>query len=99
MRRDLPPRARGDVCRAFALALVAAGACRGVPDAALSQLLEARRVAADLHVQFVKAADASDRAVLADTDAESVVFAREAEAAVGAVQSGLGELGTELAGL
>ena len=51
-------------------------------------------MAADLHVQFVKAAGASDRAMLADTHEESVAFARQAEAAVGSVQSGLGELGT-----
>jgi hypothetical protein len=78
------------VCAAF---VVVVAGCRGVPDPALTQLIEARRVAAELHVQFVKASDASDRAVLADTDEESVTFAGQAQAALGAVQSGLGELG------
>ena len=82
---------------AFACVLV--GACRGAPDSALTQLLEARRLAADLHVEFIKASNASDRAVLADTDEASVAFAREAETAARAVQTGLGELGTRVQGL
>jgi hypothetical protein len=82
-----------------ALLLLGLAGCRGVPDPALTQLIEARRVAAELHVQFIKASDASDRAVLADTDEESVVFARQAKAAVRSVESGLGELGTRLASL
>jgi hypothetical protein len=70
--------------------------CRGVPDPAFTQLLEARRVAAELHVQFIKAAGASDRAVLADTDEASVAFAKEAESAVQSVQTDVGELGAQL---
>ena len=52
---------------------------------ALERLSEARRLAADLHVQFAKAADASNRAVMADTDEASVAFAREAEQAKAAI--------------
>jgi hypothetical protein len=65
----------------------------------LTQLWEARRVAADLHVQFIKAADASDRAVMADTDESSVAFARDADAAAQSVRSGMAELGTRLGSL
>ncbi len=52
----------------------------------LEQLTEARRLAADLLVQFTKAADAANRAVMADTDDASVAFAREADQATQAVQ-------------
>ena len=78
----------------WAMALVVLAGCRGAPDPAFTQLLEARRAAAELHVDFEKAADASDRAVLADTDEASVSFARQAESALQSVQSGIGEIGT-----
>ena len=52
---------------------------------ALERLSEARHLAADLQVQFSKAADASNRAVMADTDEASVAFAREAEQAKAAI--------------
>lgn len=61
--------------------------------------MEARRLAADLLVQFTKAADASNRAVMADTDDASVQFAREAEQATRTVQSDSGLLGPILRGL
>lgn len=48
---------------------------------ALTQLLSARRVAADLRARFSKATDASNRAVLATTDEASGTYAREAEQA------------------
>jgi hypothetical protein len=86
-----------------ALCLVALGAvlgtaagCRGVPNPLFTQLSEARALAADLHVQFVKAADASDRAVMAETDEESVAFAREAERATQSVGGDITALGTRL---
>jgi hypothetical protein len=52
---------------------------------ALERLSEARHLAADLQVQFSGAADASNRAVMADTDEASVAFAREAEEAKAAI--------------
>ena len=52
----------------------------------LTQLLEARQLAADLRLQFNKAADASNRAVMADTDEASSAAAREAEEVTGAIQ-------------
>jgi len=53
---------------------------------ALERLSEARHLAADLHVQFSRASDASSRAVMADTDEASVAFAREAVQAKEALQ-------------
>jgi hypothetical protein len=47
----------------------------------LVALDEARETAADLRVQFTQATDASNRAVMADTDEASLAFAHEAEAA------------------
>src|SRR5262245_43696476 len=53
---------------------------------ALDRVAEARRLASDLHVQFTRAADASNRAVMADTDGTSTAFAREADLATDAAQ-------------
>jgi hypothetical protein len=80
-------------------ALPFAAACKNAPNAAFIELGEARRLAADLRVQFNKAADASDRAVMADTDETSVSFAREAERATKVVQDDVAELGPHLASL
>jgi hypothetical protein len=52
----------------------------------LERQSEARRIAADLLVQFTKAADAANRSVMADTDESSVVFAGEAQQAKEAIQ-------------
>jgi len=71
---------------AAAICLGAAAGCIKAPETALERLVEARRSAADLLVQFIKAADASNRAVMADTDNVSVAFAREAEQATQSVQ-------------
>jgi hypothetical protein len=65
----------------------------------LERQSEARRLAADLLVQFTKAADAANRAVMADTDEASVAFAREAEQAKEAVQKDAKTLGPVLQGL
>jgi len=65
--------------------MLALAGCRGVPDVALTDLTEARRLMADLRIQFTKAADASNRAVMADTDEQSIAFAHEAEQATAAV--------------
>jgi hypothetical protein len=54
---------------------------------ALKELAEARALSADLQVQFTNAADAANRAVMADTDALSVESAREAGRAKQALQS------------
>jgi hypothetical protein len=64
-------------------------ACR---PALLTQRVEARRVTADLHVQFTKATDAGNRAVMADSDEGSATAAREARDATQAAERDLQEL-------
>jgi hypothetical protein len=53
----------------------------------LQQQAEARHVASDLALQFTRAADASNRAVMAEADDASRTYAREAEASAQAVQT------------
>jgi hypothetical protein len=55
-------------------------------NAALQQVSQAQHLSADLLVQFTKAADAANRAVMADTDEASIAFAREAGQAKEKVQ-------------
>ena len=62
-------RTRAIACCWIAVVIVfAAAGCIKAPETVLERLVEARRLAADLLVQFTKAADASNRAVMADTD-------------------------------
>jgi hypothetical protein len=63
---------------------VTASACN--VNAALEEVLEARHLADDLTVQFTKAADASNLAVMADTDEASSRFASEAKQRTAAAQ-------------
>jgi hypothetical protein len=74
-------------------------ACHGRVDPAFVQLADARRLVAEMRVDLAKSSDASDRAVMADTDAESQKFAREADVAANAVQAGGEKLAARLAGL
>ena len=69
-----------------AFAAGAASACVS-PAAALTQLLEARRLASELRVQFTTASAASNRAVMADTDDASAGAAAEARRARQVVES------------
>jgi hypothetical protein len=71
---------------AAAVALEAAAGCVNGSRLVLTQQVEARRLASDLRVQFSKAADASNRAVMADTDDASSAAAREAGQATQAVE-------------
>ena len=66
---------------------------------ALERLSEARQISAELNVQFTKASDASNRAVMADTDEASVAYARESEQATQAVQKEIAALRAILQGL
>lgn len=59
---------------------LAAAACRS-PQAALTQLTEARRLASELRVQFTQAAEAANRAVMADADDVSAAAVEEARRA------------------
>jgi len=77
---------------------VGAGACGNV-NAALEHLVEARQHAADLRVDFTTANDASNRAVMADTDEASIASAHEAEQAMTAVQRDIDALRPLLQGL
>jgi hypothetical protein len=73
--------------------------CHGEARAVFARLAEARLLAADLRIQFSRAVDASNRAVMADTDAASIAFAREAEQTTQVVQSDADKLAEELRGL
>lgn len=73
--------------------------CQGGSSAAFTELATARRLAADLRFQFTKAADASNRAVMADTDEASVAYAHEAEQATQTVQSDIDALTPDLRSL
>jgi hypothetical protein len=75
-----------------------AGGCGDV-NIALARLSEAKQLSADLLVQFTGAADASNRAVMADTDEASVAFAREATEAKAGVRKDVDALGPMLQGL
>lgn len=81
-------RTRRAGASAWALAAaVGLTGCTTTPlNTSLQRLLDATKLAADLEVQFTKAGDAANRAVMADTDETSVAFAREAEEATQAVE-------------
>jgi hypothetical protein len=64
----------------------------GDVNAALGQLSEARRLSADSLIEFTKAADAANRAVMADTDEVSLADAHEAEVAKQAVEKDIAGL-------
>jgi hypothetical protein len=75
-----------------------AAGCGNV-NAVLEQVSEARQLAADLAVQFTKASDAANRAVMADTDDASVAFAKESREAADAVQKDVSTLRPKLESL
>jgi hypothetical protein len=72
-------------CAALAAVSLAFG-CHAGPTV-LDRLDNARTLTADLRVQFNKAADASNRAVMADTDEASAAFAGDAEKTVKLVEA------------
>ncbi len=78
----------GRVARCAMVAIVALTGAHCASDlrTSLERLSEARRLSGDLLVQFTKAADAGNRAVMADTDAASTAFAGEAAQATQVVQ-------------
>ena len=83
------------------IAVVAAGLTTSCGDvnAALERLSQARRLSADLRVQFTKASNATDRAVMADTDAASEAYAKEAGAAKDGIHHDVAALKPLLAAL
>jgi hypothetical protein len=80
------------------LAAVATG-CGEDVNTVLERASRARQAASDLLVDFTKAADAANRAVMAETDEASVTFAKEAEQATEAVEKDAGALGPILQNL
>ena len=88
------------VQRLIALCCVAAlaAACAASP-AALQQLVETRRLASQMHVAFASAADASNRAVMADTDETSAAAADEAKQARAAIEKDVDTLTAALRSL
>ena len=62
------------------LTVVSVTAC-STTEPVFPQLLQARRLASELHVEFTKASDAANRAVMAETDEASMAAAREAKQA------------------
>jgi hypothetical protein len=92
--RLTPPSGHTPVTLRILLLTLAAGlalACGDV-NAVLEKVSQARQLTADLVVQFTKASDAANRAVMADTDETSVAFARESRQAADTVQKDLGTL-------
>lgn len=88
-------RTVGGYC--IAVVVATATGCGGGSN--LEQLTEARRLSSELLVDFTKTADAANRAVMADTDADSIAFARESEAAAQEAHRVSTQLGTIVAGL
>jgi hypothetical protein len=76
----------GRACAVLVLAALAVGGCRRGIDVALTQQIEAQRLAADMRVQLHQSAEAVQRAIMADTDEVSADFAREAEQASAALE-------------
>jgi hypothetical protein len=76
----------------LAAVAVSAASCGDGSKLVLNQQAEAHRLASHLHVQFTRAAEASNRAVMADTDEASKTAAHEAEQAIQSDQRDLGEL-------
>jgi hypothetical protein len=70
----------------FIAVLVSASLAASCRPTVLTQQVDARRVAADLHLQFTKSAEATDRAVMADTDEAAGNAAAEARQALRAVE-------------
>ena len=77
---------RRSAVRSMVIAVLASAACGDGSTLVLNQQAEAHRLASHLHVQFTRAAEASNRAVMADTDDTSRAAAREAEQTTRAVQ-------------
>jgi hypothetical protein len=80
------------------VALAVAG-CGGNLETALERLVEARRLSADLLVQFARVVDGGNRAVMSDSEDASIAFAREAQQTTQVVQQDVDALKPVLASL
>jgi hypothetical protein len=84
---------------AWASVALLVGTLAGCDEPALHRLMEARRLVAEMLVQFARTTNAGNRAVTAESDERSVAFAREAEQASDAVQRSADALAPLLEGL
>ena len=100
VRRARVSASRRLVYGVFAVAVCtgASAACRN-PQTVLAQLMDARRLASELHVRFTQAAEASNRAVMADTDDAAAAAAEEARRARQVVERDVQQLQAILASL
>lgn len=73
--------------------------CRGDPTTVMTRLEESRRVVATLRLDFQQMADASNRAVMANSEDASTAAARESQAATSAVEKDAAKLAELLQGL
>ena len=88
LRRQPTTSAIGGLCLIVSTAAAAAG-CRNGSPLVLTQQVEARRLASTIRVQFNKAIEASNRAVMEVTDEASAAAARETGQATQAVERDL----------
>ncbi|HEY5958612.1 MAG TPA: hypothetical protein VIV60_18755 [Polyangiaceae bacterium] len=80
------------------IALAISPGCRnGAP--AFVQLNQARQTTADLRIQFAKEVDASNRAVMAESDEASIAFAHEAQQASQTIEKGILSLASQFTNL
>ena len=82
-------RVRGFVIAAVGAAVVTSACTR---EAAFSRLLQARALASELHLEFTRAAEAANRAVMAETDDTATSAAAEARRARENVERGMKDL-------
>ncbi len=104
VRRQACAVRRVVMCRGLAVLITGIGlmlglGCRGEGATVLARLDEARSLAAALRVQFGQAVDASNRAVMANTDEASLAFAHESEQATATVERDLKLLTGLLSGM
>ena len=81
---------------ALLFSIVFGAGCRAPSNNAFVELARARALTAELRVQLSQADDASNLAVMADTDEASIAFAHAAEKATQGINRDLTELGVAL---
>ena len=91
------PMGRGSSHRAGATALLVAGVAASIGcgldlEAAFTQLVEARRLAAEMRVSLHRAAASAQHAVMADDDDAAAGFVREAEKATRSLERDLASI-------
>ena len=90
---------RGSVLACVGVVIALACSCRGDPTTVMTRLEGSLRALAELRVHFSGAANASNSAVMADTDEAAIAAAREAEKATKEVEARADALARLLEGL